>query len=170
MPFWSKKGKEKARNQDALNVWASEMAPAEYPITSFQSVTADSQPNPTRERLKAYWTAEAELRRERIAKAEEAEGKCSIAYMAASEAAIEVRRVLITPNALPTNTDSLSLQAINMCVEVSAREDSKGVSMVTDAQDAEMLKKYEETGEAVVPDKITRSSMETLLVSVSYQH
>jgi hypothetical protein len=52
-----------------------------------------------------------------------------------------------------------------MCVEVSAREDSEGVSMVTDEQDAEMLKKYDETGLAVVPDKITRSSMETLLVS-----
>jgi hypothetical protein len=90
MPFWSKKGKEKARNQDVPVATAFDMAPAEYPITSFQNVTADSKLNPTRERLKAHWMAEAERLRDRIAKVEEAEGKCSIAHMAASEAAIEV--------------------------------------------------------------------------------
>lgn len=53
-----------------------------------------------------------------------------------------------------------------MCVEVSARKDRHGVSMMSDAQDAEILRIYEETGQAVVPDKIMRSSLETLVVSV----
>lgn len=40
--------------------------------------------------LKKYWGEEAERRRMRVAKVEEAQGKCSLEHMAAVEAAIEV--------------------------------------------------------------------------------
>lgn len=100
MPFWSRKGKEKAKNQDSADIdpFVDVDDDVTVPIERFRTVkTIDGQPNPTREKLKKYWEDEAERRRMRIEKVEEAEGKCSIAHMAAYEAAIEVRRCDMHP-------------------------------------------------------------------------
>lgn len=97
MPFWSRKGKEKALKQDDLKI-SLPLFPEDdvdylHSNTRFQSVTADTEANATRARLKAHWHQEAVRLRDRALKVEEAEGKCSIAHMAATEAAIEVRKL-----------------------------------------------------------------------------
>lgn len=53
-----------------------------------------------------------------------------------------------------------------MCLEVSARSKPEGVSFISDSEDAALLQKFEETGEAFVPAIVTRSSIDTLVVSL----
>lgn len=92
MPFWSRKGKEKARDQDTIvpRSRSSDSIDSELAKPEYQKATPDEKPNLTRQKLVAYWETEEERLSQIALKVEEAQGKCSPAYMAATEAADEV--------------------------------------------------------------------------------
>lgn len=52
-----------------------------------------------------------------------------------------------------------------MSLEVSARAEEGHYSILSDAEDAEILKVYEETGKGIVPDKVLQSVLDTMIVS-----
>lgn len=62
----------------------------EYPVSTVNKATSGDKSNPTRERLAAYWETEKKRLSQIALKTEEAEGKYSVACMAATEATNEV--------------------------------------------------------------------------------